>query len=316
MKGVLIVAECLNGRVADSARSLVNAAKAFGERVTLGLLCDASPEMLSQACIVGVDDLLVMPVASSDFDAEFSAAAVKAMMADTSPRLVLMPYTIRSASFAPAVAESLNLGFVSDAVALRGGEGGGIVAARPVYGGKIQVELELSSEAPALVLVRGDAWPAAEIGPPVAAREIAAPPPAAPRVRHVGYQRPPAGVDLTRADVIFAVGRGVGEAQNVAQFAVIAEKLGVGLGASRPLVDSGWLPAPHQVGQTGVTVKPKLYVAFGISGAAQHLSGMQASGAIVAVNTDRDAAIFDFADVGAVADINEVAKEMLTRLGG
>jgi electron transfer flavoprotein alpha subunit len=123
-------------------------------------------------------------------------------------------------------------------------------------------------------------------------------------------------VDLKRADVVLAVGRGVGAQENIGVFAELAEQLGAVLGASRPLVDAGWLPPAHQVGQTGVTVKPKVYVAFGISGAIQHLAGMQASKTIVAVNTDEAAPIFNVATVGAVADINEVAEQMKLLLSG
>ncbi len=123
------------------------------------------------------------------------------------------------------------------------------------------------------------------------------------------------GVDLTLADVIFNLGCGVGEQGNIEPFAAVAKRMDVALGASRPLVDAGWLPASHQVGQTGVIVKPRLYVAFGISGAIQHLVGMQASNTVVAINSDPDAAIFDFSDIGAVADINEVAKQMKVLLG-
>ena len=110
--------------------------------------------------------------------------------------------------------------------------------------------------------------------------------------------------------MILAIGRGVGEKDNIEQFAELAERMGATLASSRPLVDAGWLPQARQVGQSGNTVKPKVYVAFGISGAVQHLAGMKGAGTIVAVNTDQEAAIFNVAQLGAVADMFDVADEL------
>jgi electron transfer flavoprotein alpha subunit len=146
-------------------------------------------------------------------------------------------------------------------------------------------------------------------------RVESAPDPARVRTRHLAYEEAPAGgVDLTKAPFIVTVGRGIGDRDNLAIFEELATKAGGALGSSRPLVDAGWMPRDRQVGQSGTTVKPSIYLAFGVSGANEHLAGMKESGTIIAVNTDPRARIFDVAHVGAVADACEVAEGLLKAL--
>ncbi|HEY0485899.1 MAG TPA: electron transfer flavoprotein subunit alpha/FixB family protein, partial [Mycobacteriales bacterium] len=262
--------------------------------------------------IAGVDAVVAVRVPAG-FDPDTARAAVAALIEQVGPDVVLLVHSIRSASFAAGLAAEAGLGFVADVVQLRR-EDDAVVAVKPVYGGKVMAELDFPGRDRVLVLVRSNVWEAAgdaAAAPAVTELDL---PAAERRVRHVEYRVPESGVDLKRADVVLAVGRGVGAQENIGVFAELAEQLGAVLGASRPLVDAGWLPPAHQVGQTGVTVKPKVYVAFGISGAIQHLAGMQSSKTIIAVNTDEAAPIFNVADVGAVADINEVAEQMMLLL--
>jgi electron transfer flavoprotein alpha subunit len=138
--------------------------------------------------------------------------------------------------------------------------------------------------------------------------------PVASRARHRELREAAKGdVDITTAEFLLSIGRGIGEQENIAMFEELAEKIGATLAVSRPIVDAGWMPNARQVGQSGKTVKPKVYLAFGISGAVQHLAGMKTSETIIAVNTDPEAAIFDVAHYGAVADLFDVAEE-LTKL--
>jgi electron transfer flavoprotein alpha subunit len=133
--------------------------------------------------------------------------------------------------------------------------------------------------------------------------------------RHIAYEEAVAGgVDLSKAPFILTVGRGIGDKDNLAIFEELAGKAGAALGSSRPLVDAGWMPRERQVGQSGATVKPAVYLAFGVSGANEHLAGMKESGTIIAVNTDPRARIFDVAHFGAVADACDVAEELLKTL--
>lgn len=315
MSGILVVAECADGQLGELTAQLVMAAVALGGRVTLGFVAGDVGQVAAQCAISGVDEIVAVRVDSEAFDHEVQSAAIRAMIEQVHPKVVLMGYTIRTTSFAAGLAESLDLGFASDVVGLSRGLAGELVAVRPMYGGKIHAELAFSGESSALVLLRPNVLQTAAPGGAPHVRELSFDPSGISRVRHREYRRPAEGVDLRCADVIFSVGRGVGEQKNIQPFAEIAQRMGAALGASRPVVDAGWLPAPHQVGQTGITVKPKLYVAFGISGAMQHLVGMQSSTTIVAVNTDSDAPIFDVADVGAVADIHEVAEQIKALLG-
>jgi electron transfer flavoprotein alpha subunit len=132
-----------------------------------------------------------------------------------------------------------------------------------------------------------------------------------PRARHRAFVEAAAGeVDITTADFLLSIGRGIGEREQIERFERLAEKMGATLSVSRPIVDAGWMPSARQVGQSGKTVAPKVYLALGISGAVQHLAGMRGAGTIVAVNTDPEAAIFDVAHYGAVVDLLEVADEL------
>jgi electron transfer flavoprotein alpha subunit len=126
---------------------------------------------------------------------------------------------------------------------------------------------------------------------------------------------PDEGVDLTKADLLVSVGRGIGDADSISVAEELAEALGAELGASRPVVDSGWLPKSRQVGKSGAHVKPKVYLALGISGAPEHLEGMQEAEMIIAVNKDPGAAIFNVAHYGAVADLFEIAEELTAVVG-
>jgi electron transfer flavoprotein alpha subunit len=207
------------------------------------------------------------------------------------------------------VAAKLGLGFASDVLALAE-EDGAIVATRAFYGAKVHGEVEFPAGRPVLLLLRPTAWPAAEGAGSATVGELALPP-VESRARHLSFEEAQKGdVDIADADFLLSIGRGIGEQENIAMFEELAGKLGATLAVSRPLVDAGWMPSSRQVGQSGKTVKPKVYLAFGISGAVQHLAGMKTSETIIAVNSDPEAAIFDVAHYGAVADLFDVAEEL------
>jgi electron transfer flavoprotein alpha subunit len=135
-----------------------------------------------------------------------------------------------------------------------------------------------------------------------------------PRTEHLGFRETETGdVDITKAAFLLSIGRGIQDQDALVQFEELAEKMGATLSASRPLVDAGWVSSARQVGQSGKTVKPRVYLALGISGAVQHLAGIQNADTIIAVNTDPEAPIFRVADYGAVADLFEVADALTTR---
>ncbi len=227
----------------------------------------------------------------------------------TQATCVVASFNWRNTEFAASVAAMNDMSIVTDCLSLETQPSGWRVS-RPAYSGKVEVDLHVDGGL--VALLRDRVWPAAQRDPvPVVTMSTLT---SVSAVSQVGStEAPQSGVDLNSAGVIFAVGRGLG-AEGVPEFVELTNRLGVALGASRPVVDAGWLPHAHQIGQSGTSVAPRLYVAFGISGAMQHLVGIRKAQRIVAINTDPQAPIFSIADVAVVAEGTEVVKAMLDLL--
>ena len=311
MSGTLIMGEHVSGRLRDVTRELVTAAENLPRPVTVAIVASDPGPLLDAADVAGVDEIVAVAAGGSQhFENDIYQAALEALIGDRSPDVVLLGFTVNSMGYAPAVAAKAGLGFASDVFGVEAGASGRITARRAFYGSKVHAELEFNDSAPVILLLRPTVWPPAE-GEGSATRSRLTLDTQPPRARHVGFvEAPPADVDITAADFLLSVGRGIGERENLERFIELAEKMGATLSVSRPIVDSGWMPSARQVGQSGKTVKPKIYLAFGISGAVQHLAGMKTSDTIIAVNTDPEAAIFGVAHFGAVADLFEVADEL------
>jgi electron transfer flavoprotein alpha subunit len=308
VNGVLVVAEHLRGQVRPITLELVAAAQELGEETAVAVIARDPKSLADQVDVPGVSEIVSVQVEQEEFENDVYREAVEQLIDQRRPRLTLLGFTVNSMGYGPAVAASLGLGFASDVFAIR--DEGGIVATRAFYGSKVNAELEFPGHEQVLLMVRPTAWPPAEGdgGAVEAELDVSS---SGSRARHEEFQEVAAGdVDITTADFLLSVGRGVGEKENLAQFEELADKMGATLSVSRPLVDQGWMPNSRQVGQSGKTVKPKVYLALGISGAVQHLAGMKTSGTIIAVNTDPEAAIFNVAHYGAVADLFEVAEEL------
>lgn len=308
MATTLVLGEFVDNVLTDVSREAVTAARSLGDEVVLGLVTADPVAAVEQAGLNGVTQVVTVAAGSSDRDHEQALAAARALIGEVQPSVVIAGFTIRATAFAGALAQELDLAFAADVVALASTPAG-IVATRSIYDGRVNAAIAFPTDRPALLLIRASVWEAAAPESAVPSRALAVEF-AAPRVRAVELARPAPGVDLTSSDVIISVGRGVGGQDSIPVFAEIADLLGAGLGSSRPLVDAGWLAPAHQVGQTGVAVRPRVYVALGISGALHHIAGIQGARTIVAVNTDKDAPIFGVADIGAVADIHEVAEQL------
>jgi electron transfer flavoprotein alpha subunit len=306
---VLVVAEHLKGELRPITLELVSAARELEGPVTVAVLA-ADPSSLTDAVNVeGVDEILAVPVEGDEFENDVYAQALEQLVQERRPRAVLLGFTVNAMGYGPAGAAKLGLGFASDVFSLRDEEGG-IVAERAFYGAKVNAEIEFPGHDQVLLLVRPTAWPPAAGGGNASVSEVSVST-GRSRARHRRFEEVATGdVDITTSDFLLSVGRGVGEKENLPQFEELAERMGATLSVSRPLVDAGWMPNARQVGQSGKTVKPKVYLAFGISGAVQHLAGMKTSGTIIAVNSDPEAAIFNVAHYGAVADLFEVAEEL------
>ena len=307
---VLIVAEHRRGKVRPITLEMVSAAKELGDETVLALIAKDPAAMADQVDVEGVDEIVSVRVEQEHFENDVYREAVEQLVSARSPGVVLVGFSIDSMGFAPALAAKLGLSFASDVFALRR-DGEDLVAERSFYGSKVNAELDFPNGERVLLMVRPTAWPLAEGGGGAAKAEFEVTI-SGSRARHVDFQEVAASedVDITAADFLLSVGRGVGEKENLTRFEELADKMGATLSVSRPLVDQGWMPNSRQVGQSGKTVKPKVYLALGISGAVQHLAGMKTSGTIIAVNTDPEAAIFNIAHYGAVADLFEVAEEL------
>jgi len=306
---VLVVAEHLRGEVRDVTRELVTAGKELGP-VTVAVIASDPESLVAGVDVEGVAEIVTVAAGAAEFESDTYRQALEALIAARTPKVVLIGFTVNAMGYAAAVAAKLGLGFASDVhgVTL---EGETVVATRSFYGGKVHGEVEFPGAATVILALRPTTWPPAE-GAGGASRSTFDLAPSPSRARHVEFVEPAAStdVDITQADLLFSVGRGIGDADALPELEALASRMGAVLSVSRPVVDAGWMPSSRQVGQSGKTVKPKVYLAFGISGAVQHLAGMKASGTIVAVNTDPEASIFGVAHYGAVADLFDVVEEL------
>jgi len=309
MNGVLVVAEHLRGRVRDVTRELVSAGRDLGGPVEVAVIAKDPSSLADAVNVEGVDSILNVAVEQEEFENDVYQQAVEALVRERRPDVILLGFTVNSMGYGPALAAKLGLGFASDVFSLRR-EDGALVVERAFYAAKINAEIEFPGKSQVLLLLRPTAWPPAE-GQGSASVSDFSVSIGESRARHRQFVEVPAGdVDINTADFLLSIGRGIGDKENIPIFEELAEKMGATLAVSRPLVDAGWMPSTRQVGQSGKTVKPKVYLAFGISGAVQHLAGIKASGTIIAVNTDPEAAIFNVAHYGAVADLFDVAEEL------
>jgi electron transfer flavoprotein alpha subunit len=248
-----------------------------------------------------------------DYTPDGYTAALQQLISQAKPNVVLFPHTYQVRDFAPKLATALDRVLVSDVVAHRL-DGGKLVLVRQLFQGKINVDVRLRGSAPWFASLQAGAWRADQAQAGSAAVENFAPQLAAGDIRTRPlelFREAQRALDLTAADIIVSVGRGIKDAENIEIVQKLADALGAELAASRPICDAGWLPMERQVGSSGQTVAPKMYVAVGISGAIQHLVGMKGSKTIVAINKDPNAPIFEVADYGIVGDLFQVVPALV-----
>jgi electron transfer flavoprotein alpha subunit len=257
-----------------------------------------------------VDRVLALEAPALDpYTPDAHANALRAAIEKETPGLVLFSHTYRVRDFVPKLAAALECPYVPDCIGLSA-ENGAPVFVRQVFQGKIDARVAVDGGTPVLATLQNGAFPAdVEAGDapaPIERRSAEVSDPAS-RTRVVEvFEGVKDKVDLTRAEVIVAVGRGIGKQENLKVVQDLAEALGAELAASRPVCDNEWLPMDRQIGSSGQTVAPRLYLAVGISGAIQHLVGMKGASTIVAINKDPNAPIFQVADYGIVGDLFEV----------
>ncbi len=242
------------------------------------------------------------------YTADGYTAAVEQLIRKHNPSLVLFPHTYQVRDFAPKLATRFGRVLVSDVTKVRF-ESGSPVFVRLLFQGKLNGDFRVTGDGPHFVSIQAGAYRADQLEDGSAEVDVFTPQLDAAMIRatpHEPFRESARAVDLTAAEIIVSVGRGIKEKDNIPIVAELAQALGGELAASRPICDSGWLPMERQVGSSGQTVSPKVYLAVGISGAIQHLVGMKGSKTVVAINKDANAPIFEVADYGIVGDLFEV----------
>ena len=304
MPGVLVFAEVQNGKLRKTSREALSigrklAAAAGGDLVAVagerGPADDAGRHGAKKLYVAALGAYLTEPY----------AAALKQVIDQVKPSIVLLPGTSNGRDLAPRIAARLNVGVASDVDRLEW-TGGKLRARRPVYSGKAFATVEVIGT-PAIATTRPNAFSVEEAGGGAAEVIEVNVPPVATKVKLLETKTPEAGeMSIAEADIIVSGGRGLKEAANFSLIRDLAHAIGGAVGASRATVDAGWIDHQHQVGQTGRVVTPNLYIAVGVSGAIQHLAGMSSSKHIVAINKDAEAPIFRLADLGVVGDLFQI----------
>ena len=242
-------------------------------------------------------------------------AALKQFLASKPPKLVLMPHTYQVRDFVPKLATALGRSAISDVIGYKK-EGEKLVFTRQMFQGKFVADVSFSGDAPWFVTFqngafRGDKVEAGASAAPVETVSVDLADGVVRNKPQEVFKEAKQAVDLTQAEIIVAVGRGIKEQKNIEIAKQLADAIGGELAASRPICDSGWLPMDRQIGSSGQTVAPKVYLALGISGAIQHIGGMKGSRTIIAINKDSEAPIFEIADYAVVGNLFEVVPPLI-----
>jgi len=310
-EGTLVFVEHRNGALNKTSLEAIAAAQSLGSQLQQpisAVLLGSDVGALAQE-IAGYD-LVKVVTATNDKLAEYTpdgyTDAMERVVRALNPQLVVMPHTYLVRDFAPKLAARFGKSLISDCIRAQV-TGGAITFTRRIFLGKLDADVVSDGEPPVFATFQSGAYRPDQAakggGAAVESMEVEVGEirmtPEAP------FQEVKQAVDLSKADIIVAVGRGIKSKDNLALAEKLAEALGGDLAASRPICDAEWLPIDRQIGSSGQTVAPKLYVALGISGAIQHLVGMKNSGTIVAINKDPEAPIFDIADYGIVGDLFE-----------
>ena len=242
-------------------------------------------------------------------------AALKQFVEQKQPKLVLMPHTYQVRDFAPKLTAALNRALISDAVGYKY-EGGKLLFTRQMFQGKFAADVSFVGDGPYFATFqngafRGDQVQQGDAAAPVETVNVDIADGVVRNKPEAPFKEAKQAVDLTQAEIIVAVGRGIKEQKNIEIAKQLADALGGEIAASRPICDSGWLPMDRQVGSSGQTVAPKLYLALGISGAIQHVVGMKGARTIIAMNKDSEAPIFEIADIAVIGNLFDIVPPLI-----
>ena len=304
----------------------IAAAQQLGQDVSVAVLGAGASVVAAVAADIAAAD--VKEVVTIDapglepYTPDGFTAALAQVIEQLAPTTVILPHTYQTRDFAPKLAARLDRALITDVVAIKTGlkaEGSGLLFVRPMFQGKLTADVEPQGPAPHFVTTqigsfRADAAAKGPAPAPVRALSVTVDAASIRQTPEAPFQEARQAVDLSQAERIVSVGRGIKEQDKLPVAQQLAEALHAELAASRPICDAGWLPMERQVGSSGQTVAPKLYLALGISGAIQHLVGMKGSQTIAAINKDPDAPIFEVADYGIVGDLFEIVPAMIEAL--
>jgi electron transfer flavoprotein alpha subunit len=310
---ILVLVEHADGKVDSVTFQLLNVGRQLADQLKVQLSALAIGHHLDTVSAAlqgrGMDKIVLLENdALAMASGEVQAQAIAQIAGKMEPRLILLGYSLIGMELAPAVAVELGINALTNCVNLKL-DGGAIIATKPVFDSTLHAEVALDDNACAVIGLQKGSFAPIEASSSQSAVESAALDLAALRSRSkvLAIAEEPAGdVDITKAEIVVSVGRGIGTAEKIPLIAELADALGGVLACSRPVVDVGWLPRERQVGASGRTVTPKVYIACGISGAIQHLIGMREANRIIAINKDAEAPIFGVAHLGVVGDLFEI----------
>ncbi len=320
MTELFVLAEQRRGELRDITFEMLTKGRELSQKIdadlTAVLLGHNVKEFAKKLADHAKKVLTVDDARLEDFNAEAYQKVLSHLVSERKPLLTLIGHTSFGIDLAPSLATELNVPLATDCINVDF-EGRKPIVVRQVYGGKVNVKASLRTSESYIVTLRPATFEAQE-EEALGGEIIEIPSPLEediPYKKFVEYYEPPAGeVDITAADILVSVGRGIKDTENMPIVEKLAEALGGALACSRPIVDKGWLPSDRQVGTSGKTVKPKLYLAVGISGAFQHVSGMKNADLIIAINKDSKAPIFRAADYGVVEDLFKVVPPLTNKI--
>ena len=321
MARVFVVVEHRQGAIRDATFELITLARDLHAKFGLepaALVIGGAVRPFAETLSRYVPETIVVEHETLEhFRYETHAAAIRSVIETETPLVTLCPHSAFGMELVPRLSVELSRPCATDCVQVEM-DGLNLVVVRSIYNGKINSRISFAPSGGYLITVRSGSYaPAGEAGSVGKIRQWPQPSLGTPfKTEFLGYREAPAGaIDITQAPFILSIGRGIKDPENVPRAEALATKLGAVLACSRPVVDKKWLGKERQVGTSGRTVKPKVYLAMGISGAFQHLAGVKGSGAFIAVNRDPKAPIFRAADYGVVEDLFKVMNALTERLG-
>jgi electron transfer flavoprotein alpha subunit len=316
---ILVVAEQRDSALNRASLESIAAAQVMGGPVKVAVCGASVGSVAAELAKADVAEVIALEHAALEpYTADGFVQALAALVAAESPAHVVFPHTYQTRDFAPKLAARLDRSLVTDCVAVKA-QGAGFAFTRPMFQGKVAADVAIEGPAPHLVTVqigayRADAVKQGASAAPVRAAAATVDATAIRQKPEAPFREAKQAVDLTQAERIVSIGRGIKAQEHMALVQQLADALGAEVAASRPICDAGWLPMERQIGSSGQTVAPKLYLALGISGAIQHIVGMKGARTIVAVNKDAEAPIFEVADYGIVGDLFEVVPALIAAL--